>query len=162
MILGLSLEAFTYLHVAISLIAIAAGFVVILAMIGSTHFPAVTSLFLVTTALTSLTGFLFPFKGVTPAIVLGILSIFVLVLAFIARRRSGSSVAWSKTYVVASALALYFNFFVLIVQSFQKVPALHALAPTQSETPFKAAQLLALVLFAALTTFAFRRYRYTA
>jgi hypothetical protein len=154
MVLGLSLQAFTFLHVAISLIAIAAGVLVLLAMIGGRDFKAVSSLFLITTALTSLTGFLFPFKGVTPGIVIGILSLIVLALALVARRRG-----WPGTYVITAIVALYFNVFVLIVQSFEKVPSLHALAPTQTETPFKVAQLFTLVLFVALTTLAFRRYR---
>jgi hypothetical protein len=160
MILGLSLTAYTYLHVFISLVAIAAGFVVILAMIGGLTFSVVTKLFWVTTALTSLTGFFFPFKGITPAIVLGILSLIVLALAVIAQRRAAQSSLWRGTYVLASAIALYFNFFVLVVQSFQKIPALHALAPTQSETPFKVAQLVTLLIFISLATFAFRRFRF--
>jgi len=106
------------------------------------------------TALTSLTGFLFPFKGVTPAIVLGILSLIVLAVAIIARRRG-----WRGTYVISAILAPYFNFFVLIVQSFQKIPSLHALAPTQSELPFKLAQFITLVVVIALTTVAFRKFR---
>ena len=154
MVLGLSLQAFTFLHVAISLIAIVAGLFVLVAMIGGRNLKAVTALFLITTALTSLTGFLFPFKGVTPGIVIGILSLIVLALAWVAQRRG-----WTGTYVITAILALYFNVFVLIVQSFEKVPSLHALAPMQTETPFKASQLLALVLFVALTTLAFRRYR---
>jgi hypothetical protein len=159
MILGLSIAAFTYLHVAISLIAIAAGLVVIIAMIGAKRVPAVTALFLVTTILTSLTGFLFPFKGVTPGIVVGILSMIVLLLAIFALYGRGLAGAWRGTYVITSALALYFNFFVFVVQSFEKVPALKALAPTQTEAPFKIAQLVTLVLFIALTITAFRRFR---
>jgi hypothetical protein len=121
-----------------------------------------TAVFLSMTALTSLTGFLFPFKGVTPAIVLGVLSLIVVALAIVAQRRSATSGAWRGTYVIASATALYFNFFVLIVQSFQKIPSLHALAPTQSETPFKMAQLATLLIFISLATFAFRRFRLAA
>ena len=154
MVLGLSLQAFTFLHVAISLIAIAAGLLVLLAMIGGRDLKPLTALFLVTTALTSLTGFLFPFKGVTPGIVVGILSLIVLALAMIARRRG-----WPGTYAITATLALYFNVFVLIVQSFEKVPSLHTLAPTQTETPFKVAQLFTLVLFVVLTTLAFRKSR---
>ena len=159
MILGLSLTAYTYLHVFISLVAIAAGFIVIFAMIGGLKFRVVTKLFWVTTALTSLTGFLFPFKGITPAIVLGILSLIVLALTIVAQRRINQSSSWRGTYVIASAIALYFNFFVLVVQSFQKIPMLHVLAPTQSETPFKIAQLITLLTFISLTTLAFRRFR---
>jgi len=159
MILGLSIAAFTYLHVAISLIAIAAGFVVLVAMIGAKRVPAVTALFLVTTVLTSLTGFLFPFKGITPGIVVGILSMIVLLLAIFALYGRGLAGGWRGTYVISSALALYFNFFVFVAQSFEKVPALKALAPTQTEAPFKIAQLATLVLFIAITITAFRRFR---
>jgi len=159
MILGMSLEAFTTLHVVLSLIGIASGFVVVFGMMGGKRLPAVTMLFLVTTALTSLTGFLFPLKSVTPAVILGILSILVLLLATIALYGRHLAGAWRGTYVISAVVALYFNFFVLIVQSFLKVPALNALAPTQSEGPFKIAQLLALVVFISLGTLAFRRFR---
>jgi hypothetical protein len=154
MILGMSLRTFTYLHVYISLIAIGAGFIVVYGMIAARRFPLLTNIFLYMTVLTSLTGFLFPFKGVTPAIVLGILSLIVLAVAIIARRRG-----WRGTYVISAILALYFNFFVLIVQSFQKIPSLHALAPTESELPFKLAQFITLVVVIALTTVAFRKFR---
>ena len=159
MILGISLRTFTYLHVYISLIAIGAGFIVVYGMIATKRVPLLTSVFLFMTALTSLTGFLFPYKGVTPAIVLGMLSLIVLVLAIIARRRSQTSGAWRGTYVISAIVALYFNFFVLIVQSFQKIPSLHALAPTQTELPFKLAQLVTLIVVIALTTMAFEKYR---
>lgn len=160
MIFGLSLETFTYLHVSISLIAIFAGLVVVIGMIGGTAFRLVAALFLITTALTSITGFFFPFKGVTPAIVLGILSLIVLAVAVIAKSKGETNSAWRGTYVISSVVALYFNFFVLIVQSFEKVPSLHVLAPTQSELPFKIAQLLTLLLFILLATIAFRRFRF--
>jgi hypothetical protein len=159
MILGMSLRTFTYLHVYISLIAIGAGFIVVYGMIAAKRVPVLTAVFLFMTALTSLTGFLFPFKGVTPADVLGILSLIVIVIAIIARRRSQTSGVWRGTYVISSILALYFNFFVLIVQSFQKIPSLHALAPTQTEPPFKLAQLITLIIVIALTTMAFKKYR---
>jgi hypothetical protein len=159
MILGMSLRTFTYLHVYISLIAIGAGFIVVYGMIAAKRLPLLTNIFLFTTALTSLTGFLFPFKGVTPAIVLGILSLVVLVVAVIARRRNHTGGAWRGTYVISAILALYLNFFVLIVQSFQKIPALHALAPTQSELPFKLAQLVTLALIISVSTIAFKKYR---
>jgi len=159
MILGMSLRMFTYLHVYISLIAIGAGFIVVYAMIAAKRLPLLTAVFLIMTALTSLTGFLFPFKGVTPAIVVGLLSLVVLVLAMIAGRRAHLSDGWRGTYVISAILALYLNFFVLIVQMFQKMPALRALAPTQTEMPFKLAQLAAFVLFIAIATPAFKRYR---
>jgi hypothetical protein len=159
MILGMSTAAFTTLHVVISLIGIATGFIVAFGMIGSRHLPLWNAVFLAATALTSLTGFLFPFKGATPGILVGILSILVLILAVVALYSKQLSGGWRGTYVITAILAQYFNFFVLIVQSFQKVPALRDFAPTQSEGPFKIAQLLALVLFLALTVLAFRRFR---
>lgn len=154
MILGMSLAAFTQVHVAISLIGIASGFVVIFGMMASKRMPAMTGLFLTTTILTSVTGFFFPFHGVTPGIVIGILSLVILALAVIAWYRG-----WRGTWVLTAVMAQFFNFFVLIVQSFEKVPALHALAPTQKETPFKVAQVAALVLFVALAAVAYRRFR---
>jgi len=159
MILGMSLRTFTYLHVYISLIAIGAGFIVVYSMLAAKRVPLLTAIFLFMTALTSLTGFLFPFKGVTPAIVVGILSLVLIVIAILARRRSQTSGIWRGTYVISSILALYFNFFVLILQSFQKIPSLHALAPTQTELPFKLAQLVTLIVVIALTTMAFKKYR---
>jgi hypothetical protein len=159
MILGMSLRMFTYLHVYISLIAIGAGFIVVYAMIAAKRVPLLTAVFLFMTALTSLTGFLFPFKGVTPAIVLGLLSLVVLVIAIIARRRAKTSGMGRGTYVISSILALYLNFFVLIVQSFQKIPSLHALAPTQTELPFKLAQLITLIIVVAVTIVAIKKYR---
>ena len=162
MILGMSLATFTALHVAISVIGIGSGFLVVFGMMVSKRLPLITTVFMVSTALTSLTGFLFPFKGVTPGIVLGVLSIVTLAIATIARYARHLGGAWRGTWVITAAIALYFNFFVLIVQSFEKVPALHALAPTQTEGPFKIAQLLTLIVFIAITTLAFRRFRNVA
>ncbi len=159
MVLGMSLPTFTFLHVAVSLIAICAGFIVVFGMLSGKQFPRWTALFLVTTVLTSLSGFLFPFKGFTPAIGVGIFSLIVLLVAMLARYGGRLESAWRGTYVITAILALYFNFFVLIVQSFEKVPVLKALAPTQTEPPFKIAQLAALLLFVLLTTLAYRKFR---
>ena len=159
MIFGLSTTAFTQLHVVLSLIGIASGFVVCFGMLRAKRLPAVTALFLATSVLTSVTGFLFPFKGITPGIVVGILSIIALLLAIVALYSGRLSGAWRGAYVISVMLALYFNVFVLIVQSFEKLPALNALAPTQTELPFKLAQLFALVLFVVLTVLAYRKFR---
>jgi hypothetical protein len=159
MILGMSLSAFTQLHVSISLIGIAAGFIVILGMLASRTLPLVTALFLITTALTSLSGFLFPFHGVTPGIIIGVLSCVVLIFALVARYPGHMAGGWRSTWIVTAILAQYFNFFVLIVQSFEKVPALHALAPTQKEAPFKIVQLVVLILFIVLAVLAVRKFR---
>jgi hypothetical protein len=161
MILGMSTATFTFLHVLISLVGIASGFVVVLGLISGKHLPRWTDVFLVSTILTSLTGFLFPFKGITPGIVLGILSLVVLAFAALARYVGNFSGAWRGTYVVSAHLALYFNFFVFIVQAFQKIPALKALAPTQSELPFKLTQILVLAGFVVLSVLAFKRFHGT-
>jgi hypothetical protein len=158
MILGMSIAAFTFLHVAISLIGIASGIVVMVAMIGARQVRAVTALFLTTTVLTSVTGFLFPFKGVTPGIILGILSMIVLLIAIVALYARGLAGAWRGIYVITAGLALYFNFFVFVVQSFEKVAALKAIAPTQASPVFGLTQLLVLAIFAVLTILAYKKF----
>ncbi|HVZ51981.1 MAG TPA: hypothetical protein VG986_08450 [Pseudolabrys sp.] len=150
MILGLSLQTFTLLHVAISLIAIVSGLVVLIGMLGAQRLPGWTALFLATTVLTSVTGFLFPIKGFTPALGTGIVSIVILAVALLAVYGKRLSGAWRAIYVASAVTALYFNVLVLIVQAFLKVPALHALAPAGSEPPFLIAQGAALVLFVIL------------
>ncbi|HEX4064578.1 MAG TPA: hypothetical protein VHZ09_01040 [Acidobacteriaceae bacterium] len=159
MILGMSVAVFTQVHVAISLIAIAAGFVVVFGMIAAKRLPLLTALFLITTAATSVTGFMFPYHGMTPGIVIGILSLVVLLFAAVALYGGHLVGGWRATYVITAMMALYLNFFVLIVQSFEKVPALHALAPTQKEMPFKVAQLVTLVIFVLLASVATKRFR---
>jgi hypothetical protein len=156
MVLGMSLETFTLIHVLISLAGIASGLVVMYGFLTSRRLDLWTAIFLVTTVLTSLTGFLFPFKGVTPGIKLGIISMVALASAIVARYFL--HLASRKTYVIAACAALYFNVFVLIVQSFEKIPALNALAPTQKEPPFAVAQITVLLLFIVLTAFAVKRF----
>ena len=158
MVLGMSLASFTLLHVLISLVGIGSGLVVLYGLLTSKRFNSWTMLFLVSTAATSLTGFLFPFKGITPGIVIGILSIVVLAGATVARYTQQMSGAWRAIYVACSLVALYFNIFVLVVQSFEKVPALRALAPTQKEAPFVVTQFLLLGAFIVLTTLTLKRF----
>ena len=158
MVLGFSLHAFTQLHVAISVIGIVAGLVVLLGLLGSQRLNVVTMLFLVTTALTSLTGFLFPFHGVTPGIVIGVLSLLALLFAVVARYSFHYSGSWRWIYVVSSIVALWFNVFVFIVQSFEKIPALHPLAPTGTEMPFKITQMVVLLVFVVLGIRAVRKF----
>jgi hypothetical protein len=159
MIIGLSLENFTTLHVIISLVAIVSGLVVLVGMLRASRLPGWTALFLVTTILTSVTGFMFPISGVTPAIVLGLISIVILAIALAALYLKHLSGAWRWIYVTTALAALYFNVFVLIVQAFQKVPALQKLAPTQSEPPFQIAQGVTLLAIVILGTMAVRRFR---
>ncbi len=153
------LSVFTAFHVALSLIGIVAGFVVAYGMLTARRMDGWTSVFLWSTVATSVTGFLFPIHKFTPGLAVGALSLIILTLAILARNRYRRDGGWRKTYVISSLVALYFNVFVLVVQSFEKVPALTALAPTQSEAPFQAAQLTVLVIFIALTVGATMRFR---
>ena len=157
MVFGMSLHTYTLIHVLISLIGIASGFIVMYGFLTSQRLDGWNALFLTTTLLTSLTGFGFPFNGLTPAIDLGIISLVVLAIAVIVRYPL--HLGWRKTYVITASMALYFNVFVLVVQSFEKIPALRVLAPTQKEPPFAVAQLLVLALFIVLTIFAVKRSR---
>jgi hypothetical protein len=159
MILGMSLATYTTVHVIISLIGIASGFIVLFGLLNGRLFGPWNSLFLITTVLTSVTGFGFPNTKVTPGIVLGILSLIALAIAIFALYARHLSGAWRRTYAITAMIALYFNVFVLIAQLFEKVPAIHALAPTQTEAPFKVAQILLLVLFAILISVAAKKFR---
>ena len=153
------MNTFTQIHVAISLAGIVSGLVVTFGLITGRRLDRWTAFFLLTTVATSVTGFLFPFHGFTPAIVVGIISLVVLVAAIFARYARRLAGAWRLIYVITAMIALYLNVFVLIVQLFQKVPALKALAPTQSEPPFVVTQLIVLTLFLVLAIIASRRFR---
>ena len=118
-----------------------------------------TALLLISTVLTSLTGLFFPFNGVTPGIVLAIISLVLLAVAIVARYARHLSGAWRWIYVVTAMISLYLNVFVLVAQLFQKVAALKELAPTQSEPPFAVTQLVVLAIFVLLTILAAIRFR---
>src|SRR6476620_4126085 len=158
MILGMSLSTFTTLHVIISLIGIVTGIVVVLGMLGGRKLGGWTAIFLATTVLTSATGFGFPFTKLLPSHIVGIISLVVLAIAIYALYGAKLSGAWRWIYVVTASIALYLNVFVLIVQLFLKVPALHALAPTQAEAPFVVAQAVTMIAFIVLGWFAVRRF----
>lgn len=153
------LTIFTLFHVALSLFGIGAGFIVVFGLLGGKLLNGWTPLFLVTTVLTSVTGFLFPVHHFLPSHGVGILSLIVLAVAIYALYAKHLAGGWSRIYAVNAVIALYLNFFVLIVQLFLKVPALKALAPTQTEFPFKATQIAALTFFLVLTIFAAIKFR---
>jgi hypothetical protein len=161
MILGMSLSTFTAVHVIISLIAIVSGIIVMFGLLGSKRMPGMTAIFLLFTILTSATGFLFPFERLLPSHMIGILSLVLLATAVIALYAMKLSGPWRTIYVVTAMIALYLNVFVLIIQAFLKVPALHALAPSvpPSEPPFAAIQGIVLVLFVIAIIGAVRRFR---
>ena len=146
MVLGMSLGTFTALHVLLSLIGIGSGVVVVWGLISGKPLNGLTAIFLVTTVLTSVTGFLFPVDHILPSHKVGLLSLIILAVVIPARYVFKMAGAWRTVYVIGSAAALYLNVFVLVVQSFLKVPALKALAPTQQEPPFLIAQLVLLLI----------------
>jgi hypothetical protein len=158
MIIGMSVHAFTILHTIISLVGIFSGLIVLIAMLGGRS-SAQTGLFLVSTVLTSVTGFMFHSASFGPPQIVGVISLVVLAIAIAARYLGHLAGTWRWVYVVTAVLALYLNVFVGVAQLFDKIPALHALAPTATETPFKVAQLIVLVIFVVLGFRAVRRFR---
>ena len=157
MIFGM--DTYTFIHVLISLLAILTGFVVMLGLLTSRRFSGWTALFLLLTIATCLTGFGFPFTKLLPSHIVGIITLVfsaIATLALYLRRLAGS---WRWIYAAAAAIALYLNVFVLIVQAFQKVPALSALAPTGTEQPFKLTQIVVLAVFSLLTLIGMWRFR---
>jgi hypothetical protein len=160
MILGMSVETFTALHVIISIAAILAGLVMVAAMIASvTRDGGLVAFFLLTTILTSVTGFFFHSKAIGPPHIVGVISLVILAIALVALYGRKLEGIWRGTFIITSIMALYLNCFVLVVQAFQKIPSLNALAPKGTEPPFVAAQGATLVLFLVLGFLAFRRYR---
>jgi hypothetical protein len=159
MVLGMSLSTFTLVHVIISLVAIASGFIVMFGLLGSNRMSGMTALFLATTILTSVTGFFFPFTQLLPSHIVGILSLVLLAIAVFALYGQKLSGAWRAVYVVAALISLYLNVFVLIIQGFLKVDPLKTLAPTQTEPPFLAVQGVVLAFFVIVIIGAARRFR---
>lgn len=158
MILGLSTSAFTALHVVLSLIGIVAGFIVVFAMCASNRVGGWTGLFLLTTVLTSVTGFLFHSTSFGPAHVLGVISFIVLVPVFLGLYHYGLSGSWRWIYATGAIIALYLNVIAGTAQAFQKLEVLKPLAPTLSELPFLLAQLVVLAIFILFAIVAVRRF----
>jgi hypothetical protein len=143
-------SGYTFVHIVLSLVGIVSGFVVVFGLLTARRLDGWTKLFLASTVATSVTGFGFPFHRLLPSHIVGVISLVVLAVAIVARYARHLAGAWRWIYAVGAVLSLYLNFFVLIVQAFQKVPALKAVAPTQSEPPFVVAQVVALVMFVVL------------
>jgi hypothetical protein len=157
MIFGMT--PFLFVHVLISLIAIVTGLIVLFGMVRNDRMNSMTLIFLLFTAATTITGFGLPLHGLTPAVILGIVSLVVLIPTFAARYAFGMRGAWRWIYVLGAVIALYFNCFVLVVQSFLKIPALNALAPTGSEPPFAIVLGLVLLFFFVTGYLAVKRFR---
>jgi len=137
-------------HVLISLVAMLAGVALLYRLLAGGPIGTATAVFLATMILTDLTGFpLSPF-GFDPPRVVGVLSLLLLaasIVAFYVFRPVG---VWRWIFCATTVAAFYLDVFVGVVQSFEKVSFLHALAPTQSEPPFVAAQVIVLIGFVAL------------
>jgi len=157
MIFGMTI--FTFVHVVISLVGIGSGLVVVWGLITAKRLNAWTAIFLATTVATSVTGFFFPFERFLPSHAIGVLSLLVLAVAIVARYRFHFVGRWRVAYVLSSVIALYFNVFVLVVQLFGKVPALNAVAPTQSEPVFVVTQLVVLAVFIVIAIGGTIRFR---
>ncbi len=162
MILGMSTSTFTLVHVLLSLVGIGSGLLVVYGLLRGKRFDGATAIFLVTTALTSLTGFLFPFERLLPSHIIGVISLAALALASAARYARYMAGAWRSIYVVCAVLALYLNVFVLVAQIFLKVPAAHALAPTGKEPPFLVVQLIVMAIFIVLGILTVKKFRIDA
>ncbi|MGO4437116.1 hypothetical protein [Rhizobium sp. RAF56] len=146
-------------HVAISLVAIVSGFPVVYGFLTARRYERWTLIFMVTTIATLVTGFMFPYNGFTPAIGVGILCTAIFIPTAAARYVFRMAGGWRRVFVIGSLVLFYFNCFVLIAQSFQKVPALNALAPTGSEPPFAISQAVLLVVFLIVGFLSVRRSR---
>ncbi len=145
--MGFAATPLTLIHTLISLVGIASGLVVLYGLLTSQRMPAWTAVFLAFTVATSVTGYFFPIHGFTPAIGVGIISLVILAVALAGRYAFHLAGPWRWIYAATATAALYLNTFVLVVQLFLKVPALHALAPKGSEPPFAITQGLVLLFF---------------
>jgi hypothetical protein len=157
MIWGMTTSTFTFVHVLLSLVGIGSGVVVIFGLLIGRQLNGLTMLFLATTVATSVTGFGFPVDHLLPSHKVGIISLVVLAVAIVARYALHLGGAWRRIYVVCATVALYLNVFVGVVQAFEKVPALTAMAPKQTEPPFVVTQLVVLALFIVLAIVAAKR-----
>jgi hypothetical protein len=162
MILWMSTATFTVVHVIISLIGVVSGLVVLWAMLGRRRSEGWIAIFLGSTVLTSVTGFFFPLVKIGPPHVFGVISLVLLVPAVLALYRYRLAGPWRWVFLAGAMISLYLNIVVLVVQAFQKLPFLTALAPTQSEAPFLVVQLAVLVVFVALAVVGSRRFPVTA
>jgi hypothetical protein len=161
MVLGMSLATFTLVHVIISLIGIVSGIIVMFAMLGSRSTPGMTAIFLLSTILTNATGFLFPFTQLLPSHIIAILSLVLLAIACLALYGMALSGAWRWIYAMTALVSLYLNVFVLVIQSFLKIPALTALAPGNPPNGpvFAVVQGVVLLFFIVTIVGAVRRFR---
>jgi hypothetical protein len=149
----------TLIHTVVSFIAMGFGFGAVARLFGADFGRRWTKCFFVTATFVTLTGFIFPFTGVTPAFATGIVATVIFLAWLLARYRFRLVGLWRSIYAASIVASLYLLVFVTIAQAFQKIPFLSALAPTQSEAPFTIAQAVAVVLFIIVGVIAMRRFR---
>lgn len=149
---------FTFTHIAISLLGIGSGVIVLWGLLSARLLERWTAVFLLSTILTSATGFFFPFFQLLPSHIIGIVSLGVLAVAVVARYIKRLTGSWRWLYAAGAVTALYLNVFVLIVQLFRRVPVLFEAAPTQSEPPFAIVQGAVFLAFAVLAVLAAKRF----
>jgi hypothetical protein len=152
------LTIYTVIHTVISLVGVLSGFALLYGLITSKPCGCWTATFFASQILTDLTGFAFPFHGFKPSYVVGIISLVLLLVAMYGLYGQHLAGVWRKVYVITAIMALYLDVFVAVVQSFLKIPALNAMAPTQTEPPFKITQMVVLVLFIVLGAVATIRF----
>ena len=153
------ITTFTLIHVVLSLVGIIAGLIVAGGLVAGKRLDGWTGVFLVSTVLTNVSGFGFPFVSLLPSHIIGVLSLVVLAIVIVARYLKHLAGVWLGVYVVGAVLALYLNVFVLLAQLFLRLPALIVAAPTQKEPPFLVTQLIVLALFLWLGRTARRGFR---
>lgn len=147
----------TGFHTWLSILAIAAGLPMAAGLRRGEIVQPWSMVFLWTAIATSATGFLFPFNGVLPSHVIGVISLVLFIPAALALHVFDLRGPWRRIFAITAMIGLYLLVFVAIAQAFLKVPALQALAPTQTEPPFAIAEGVAFVAFAVLTWLAARR-----
>lgn len=155
------IAALTLFHVIVSLIAIVAGVALAYGLITQKRYDRWTLVFMLTTAVTVLTGFVFPYNGFTPGIGVGIISVLIFIPTALARYRFAMAGIWRPVFVVGALALFYFNCLVFVVQSFQKVPPLNALAPTGGEPIIGVVQAVVFIAFLVIGFFSVRRFRPT-
>jgi hypothetical protein len=155
----MTLPAFTVFHLILSMVGIAFGLIVAGGILASNRLPGWTALFLLTTILTSATGFLFPFTKLLPSHIVAIISLVLLAVALYALYGKNLVGVWRPVYIVTAMLALWFNVFVLVAQSFQKVALLNVYAPTGTEPPFAITQGAVLIFFIGAILLGIRKFK---
>ena len=156
------LSALTFIHTAISLVALLVGAIVLYGILHGRYQRDWTAAFIALTLAVCVTGFMFPFHQILPSHIFGVLTLVAMAVTIYALYSKRLNGFWRALYVASAVFAFYLNAFVAIVQAFLKIPALTPLAPTQSELPFIVAQVVLLILVVAAAIVGTKRFRMAA